>query len=153
MTDDIFKRALTAVADFEFGEKVASVFDDMLVRSVPFYQEMQRMIGWLEREQLSYWQTQIRKRQEALGRAQEALAVFTRLEGVDATYEPAYCDRIHIHCELGEHEKAEEMFYIARQYKEECPRCYFNIADSLSRRRKFDKAIYCWQKTLDLDEA
>src|SRR5215213_2187484 len=35
--------------------------------------EMQRMIGWLEREQLSHWQMQIRKRQEALGRAQEAL--------------------------------------------------------------------------------
>jgi len=35
--------------------------------------EMQRMIGWLERDQLSYWQAQKRKRQEALGRAQEAL--------------------------------------------------------------------------------
>lgn len=35
--------------------------------------EMQRIIGWLEREQLSFWQLQIRKRQEALGRAQEAL--------------------------------------------------------------------------------
>src|SRR5215218_5875871 len=35
--------------------------------------EMQRMIGWLERDQLSFWQMQIRKRQELLGRAQEAL--------------------------------------------------------------------------------
>jgi hypothetical protein len=35
--------------------------------------EMQRMMGWLDREQLSYWQLQIRKRTEALGRAQEAL--------------------------------------------------------------------------------
>jgi hypothetical protein len=35
--------------------------------------EMQRTMGWLEREQLSHWQFQIRKRQEALGRAQEAL--------------------------------------------------------------------------------
>lgn len=33
------------VTDFAFGEKVASVFDDMLDRSVPFYQEMQRMIS------------------------------------------------------------------------------------------------------------
>ena len=33
------------VGDFNFGEKVASVFDDMLDRSVPFYQEMQRMIA------------------------------------------------------------------------------------------------------------
>ena len=32
------------VADFNFGAKVASVFNDMLDRSVPFYREMQRMI-------------------------------------------------------------------------------------------------------------
>src|SRR5262245_62017951 len=32
-------------ADFAFGEKVAAVFDDMLDRSVPFYQEIQRMIS------------------------------------------------------------------------------------------------------------
>ena len=50
MTDEVFKRALTAIGDFEFGEKVASVFDDMLVRSVPFYQEMQRMIGEMARD-------------------------------------------------------------------------------------------------------
>ena len=35
--------------------------------------EMQRMVGWLERDQMSFWTFQIRKRQEALGRAQEAL--------------------------------------------------------------------------------
>src|SRR5690349_21961147 len=35
--------------------------------------EMQRTIGWLERDQLSFWQMQIRKRQEILSRAQEAL--------------------------------------------------------------------------------
>jgi len=42
--DEVF-RNMENVADFEFGEKVASVFDDMLDRSVPFYQEIQRMIG------------------------------------------------------------------------------------------------------------
>ena len=41
---------MNAVADFEFGEKVASVFDDMLVRSVPFYHEIQRMIGEMARD-------------------------------------------------------------------------------------------------------
>lgn len=35
--------------------------------------EMQRMIGWLERDQVSLWQMQIRKRQEGLSRAVEAL--------------------------------------------------------------------------------
>jgi len=43
--DRVFSDKLEEVADFHFGEKVASVFDDMLDRSVPFYQEIQRMIG------------------------------------------------------------------------------------------------------------
>src|SRR4026207_1072408 len=42
--DEVF-REVESVADFRFGEKVASVFDDMLDRSVPFYQEIQRMIA------------------------------------------------------------------------------------------------------------
>jgi tRNA (cmo5U34)-methyltransferase len=47
--DDIF-RDVEAVADFCFSEKVASVFDDMLDRSVPFYREMQRMIAEMARD-------------------------------------------------------------------------------------------------------
>ena len=33
------------VQDFNFGPETAAVFDDMLHRSVPFYEEIQRMIG------------------------------------------------------------------------------------------------------------
>src|SRR5437899_208576 len=43
--DEVFREKVKSVADFKFGEKVASVFDDMLDRSVPFYSETQRMIG------------------------------------------------------------------------------------------------------------
>jgi len=43
--DEVFKSKLALVPDFHFGEKVASVFDDMLERSVPFYAEIQRMIA------------------------------------------------------------------------------------------------------------
>jgi len=32
------------VGDFKFNEEVAAVFDDMVTRSVPFYDEMQRMV-------------------------------------------------------------------------------------------------------------
>jgi len=42
--DEVFREP-QSVADFKFGEKVAAVFDDMLDRSVPFYQEIQRMIA------------------------------------------------------------------------------------------------------------
>ncbi len=42
--DEIFKENMEAIADFNFGKKVATVFDDMLDRSVPSYGEIQRMI-------------------------------------------------------------------------------------------------------------
>jgi tRNA (cmo5U34)-methyltransferase len=40
-TDKVFEKSITK--QFEFDEEVASVFDDMLNRSVPFYKEMQRL--------------------------------------------------------------------------------------------------------------
>lgn len=36
--------------DFNFGKATADVFDDMLDRSVPYYQEIQRMVGELVRD-------------------------------------------------------------------------------------------------------
>jgi tRNA (cmo5U34)-methyltransferase len=44
MKDEVFRDKRGLAEDFNFGEKVASVFDDMLDRSVPFYEETQRMI-------------------------------------------------------------------------------------------------------------
>lgn len=41
--DNIFKETKKA-EDFKFGKTVVSVFDDMVVRSVPFYLEIQRMM-------------------------------------------------------------------------------------------------------------
>ncbi len=43
--DKIFAKPKAQVSDFDFGEKTAAVFDDMLNRSVPFYGEIQRIIG------------------------------------------------------------------------------------------------------------
>lgn len=45
--DEVFAQPVARVADFKFGRDVATVFDDMLLRSVPFYAEIQRMIGEL----------------------------------------------------------------------------------------------------------
>ena len=42
--DKIFRAKKKKIEDFNFGKKTAKVFDDMLDRSVPFYEEMQRMI-------------------------------------------------------------------------------------------------------------
>lgn len=88
-----------------------------------------------------------------IGKFDDAIGTFERMEQIDAAFEPAYCHRIITYTELGDHEKAEEMFYLARLYKEHCPHCYYNIGCSLHARGLYDKAIYCWQKTLDLDES
>jgi tRNA (cmo5U34)-methyltransferase len=46
-TDKLFAQARARNEDFTFGKDTAAVFDDMLDRSVPFYAEIQRMIGEL----------------------------------------------------------------------------------------------------------
>ena len=45
--DEVFKEKQNNLSDFEFNKKVAGVFDDMVSRSVPFYEEMQRMTSKL----------------------------------------------------------------------------------------------------------
>ena len=42
--DKIFSQKIEQVADFKFNEDVAHVFDDMVSRSVPFYNEIHRII-------------------------------------------------------------------------------------------------------------
>jgi tRNA (cmo5U34)-methyltransferase len=46
-TDRLFAERRAQIHDFNFGVETAAVFDDMLDRSVPFYGEIQRMIGEL----------------------------------------------------------------------------------------------------------
>jgi tRNA (cmo5U34)-methyltransferase len=43
--DKIFKEKRDLIENFNFGKETAEVFDDMLDRSVPFYAEVQRMMG------------------------------------------------------------------------------------------------------------
>jgi len=48
--DEVFKDPITQSSDFRFDKKVVTVFDDMVTRSVPYYLEIQRMIGELAAE-------------------------------------------------------------------------------------------------------
>jgi len=45
--DEVFKEKYAKPSDFKFTSKVAGVFDDMVNRSVPFYEEIQRMTAEL----------------------------------------------------------------------------------------------------------
>jgi len=49
-TDAIFATARDMTTDFRFDGKTAAVFDDMVTRSVPFYDEIQRMVTELTAE-------------------------------------------------------------------------------------------------------
>lgn len=48
--DEYFKDEIQKASDFKFGAGVASVFDDMVNRSVPYYGEIQRMVAELAAE-------------------------------------------------------------------------------------------------------
>jgi len=45
--DRLFAEPRAMIPDFDFGAKTASVFDDMLGRSVPYYEEIQRLTAEL----------------------------------------------------------------------------------------------------------
>lgn len=49
-TDKLFAEAADVRLDFKFDGKTAAVFDDMVSRSVPFYEEIQRMTCELSAE-------------------------------------------------------------------------------------------------------
>lgn len=86
-----------------------------------------------------------------LGRHARAIEVLEGLAAQEPTFEPAYCHRIHAYAELGLHDRAEEMFYLAQQLFEGCPHCFYFMGSSLAAHGKRDRAVYCWKRTLDLD--
>lgn len=45
MKDEVFRKKIAKVTDFKFNNDVASVFDDMVSRSIPFYDEIHRIIN------------------------------------------------------------------------------------------------------------
>lgn len=45
--DALFAKPRAKTADFEFNADTANVFDDMVSRSIPYYEEIQRMVGEL----------------------------------------------------------------------------------------------------------
>lgn len=52
---------------------------------------------------------------------------------------------------MGQHDLAEQMFYLAQQIEPDCALCYYNIGNSLFSRGLYKKAIHCWVKTAELE--
>jgi tetratricopeptide (TPR) repeat protein len=86
-----------------------------------------------------------------LGRFAEALEVFDDLSREHPDLEPAYCYRIQIYTELGQHDRAEQMFYLAQQLDDACPDCFFHIGISLAARGQANRSLFCWHRVLKLE--
>jgi len=80
-----------------------------------------------------------------------AIEVLEHINRLDPQFEQGYCYRIAAYAQMGEHEQAEVMFYLARQVQEDCPLCYNHLAQSLAARGQFERAAYCWQKVKKID--
>lgn len=86
-----------------------------------------------------------------IGQYEQAVHHFERLSKSYPDYEPAYCHRIAAYTRMGQHDRAENMFYLAQQLNENCPSCFHHIAESLACRGFYAKALYCWQRTLEIE--
>lgn len=86
-----------------------------------------------------------------MGRGEEAIVALNEASRLSPELEPAYCYRILAYADMGEHDRAEEMFYLAQQIREDCPHCFFHMGSSLAARGMYERAIYCWGRTLDID--
>lgn len=88
-----------------------------------------------------------------LGDSRDSLRLFERIHRRSPSYEPAYCNHVHLLVELGQHEAAEEVFYLARLANEHCPRCYFTIGLSMAAQGRHEQAIRCFRRAMDLPGA
>ncbi|MGD2111315.1 MAG: tetratricopeptide repeat protein [Phycisphaerae bacterium] len=86
-----------------------------------------------------------------LGRFSQAVETFEELARHHPDFEPAYCHRIGIYAELGRHEDAEQMFYLAQALNDACPHCFFHMGSSLAARGDMERALFCWRRVLQIE--
>jgi len=89
--------------------------------------------------------------QTRVGRPGKAVQTLERAAEVDPSAEAPYCHRVAAYSQLEDHDSAELMFYLARDYSDECPLCYDHMAHSLAMRGLMDRAAWCWQRAAALD--
>ena len=87
----------------------------------------------------------------SLGRYARVVEVMSELAREYPDDERVYCHRVAAYAELGLHEQAEEMFYLAQQIDADCPHCFHHMGESLATRGKNAHALACWQRVLEID--
>jgi tetratricopeptide (TPR) repeat protein len=86
-----------------------------------------------------------------LGKFTEALQCYERIDAIDPNFEPGFCNRIATYTEMGDHENAELAFYMARQLKDRCSICSYNLGSSYFLRGRYDEAVLSWTETLRIE--
>lgn len=89
--------------------------------------------------------------QVRLLQSEEAIHTFEQVQELDPNNHAGYCHRIAAYTQLGDHEQAEVMFYLAQQSEPDCPVCFDHLAHALATRAQLPRAVWCWQRVLDLD--
>ena len=84
------------------------------------------------------------------GRFAKARKAFSRIIENWPDFEPAYCYSIVAFAELGEFERAEQHFYMAQQLTDRCPHCYYHMGWAKFKQQDYQRAIFAWNKTLEL---
>ena len=79
-----------------------------------------------------------------------ALAAFERVSAADPDDADALVRRLEVHAELGDHERAEQMFYLAVQAREECAAAFYHVGRSLAAREAYERAEWCWRHAHEL---
>ncbi len=88
-----------------------------------------------------------------LGEAREALRWLDRAAKNDPGVVQVFVQRIDAYTQLGEHEQAELAFYMGQQVDDQNADLYSAIAESLLRRSVNDRAVWCLEQALKLDDS
>ena len=88
-----------------------------------------------------------------LGRWREAIEALDHAGRLDPAAADADAGRVRAYAALGDHDRAEQMFYLAQQVDERLPAPFYHVAASLAERGgegEIARARWCWRRTIEL---
>lgn len=88
-----------------------------------------------------------------LGEPRDALRWLDRAAKNDPSGTQVHVQRIDAFTQLGEHEQAELAFYMGQQLDDQDADLYAAIAESLLRRSMSERAVWCLEQALKLDDS
>lgn len=85
------------------------------------------------------------------GQPELSIDWFEKAQKLEPAGVASFVHRIEAYAQLGQHDQAELMFYMAQQVDASSPEAYLALADSLLDRRQFEKSVWCLREAAKLD--